>query len=135
MFARPGEAQTQPHADVHGQRVPLKYAGVLDAFARILRDEGPLVTFCNPAASQLDARDAGTPTQSFLRSSSLRRRRCGRVVSQAFWKGNSMALLLYMSYGALQFGTYYELKKLYGGYVRSCHACVCMHGQGLTRRA
>jgi hypothetical protein len=29
-----------------------------------------------------------------------------------------MALLLYMSYGAVQFGTYYELKRLYGGYVR-----------------
>lgn len=31
-----------------------------------------------------------------------------------------MALLLYMSYGAVQFGTYYELKRLYGGYVRLC---------------
>jgi len=29
-----------------------------------------------------------------------------------------MAIILYVTYGAVQFGTYYELKKLYGGYVR-----------------
>ena len=43
-----------------------------------------------------------------------------------------MALLLYMSYGAFQFGTYYEMKKLYGGYVRPCTRARGLHSARLT---
>ena len=38
--------------------------------------------------------------------------------SQAFWKGNGVALLLYMTYGACQFGTYHELRRLHRTSVR-----------------
>ena len=36
-------SQTQPHADAFNRPLPVKYRGVVDAFAKILREEGLLV--------------------------------------------------------------------------------------------
>lgn len=85
-----------------------KYRGVAHAFHRILKDEGLTVGDAVRHAASAVTVLTPSPGPACLKNCAL----------QAFWKGNGMAIILYVMYGAIQFGTYYELKKLYGGYVR-----------------